>query len=125
MRAFEFILEGKKGKMEPTEKRASKDMYQMRDDGIDRAYHLNRVMMAAACHDGKSPSAVKGVDAASWADKYNTAHPYTKEESNMVQGAIKTIGGAHHKIVGDSRSMELDDVHKTSPMSGFKGYSKR
>lgn len=125
MRAEEFILESKKGKMPSAEKRASKEMYQMRDDGIDRTYHLNRVMMAAACHDGKTPNAVKDVDAASWVDKYNTAHPYTNEESNMIQGAIKTIGGAHHKIVGDSRSLEAEDVHKTSPMAGFKGYARR
>lgn len=93
-----------------------------RDDGVDRAYNLNRVMMAAAMHDGRSKNAVS-MDKASWADKYNTAHPYTEEENNMIQGALKTVGAKHHGIVLD-RSQESEDTHKTSPVTGFKGYPR-
>ena len=127
MRYWEFVSEGKSkkvGDVPAAEQKASRELVKMRDDGYDRAYHLNRVMMAAGMHDGKSENAVDGIDSSSWADRYNTAHPYTKEESNMVKGAIKTVGGEHHDLINDNRSLELDDVHKVSPVTGFTGYPR-
>lgn len=125
MRAFEFISESKVGKLPKSANRATKELVKMRDDGYDRAYHLNRTMMAAAMHDGKSSKAVKGMDSSSWADRFNTAHPYTQEESNMVKGAIKTVGGQHKDIVNDSRSLEMPDTNKVSPVKGFAGYKRK
>jgi hypothetical protein len=99
----------------------------MRDNGgYDRTNHLNRVMMAAACHDGKSKKAIPRdqMDPASWVEKYNTAHPYTKEEDNMIHGAMKTIGAESHHVVSDHRSIEHPEVHKISPVKGFAGYPR-
>jgi hypothetical protein len=90
----------------------------MRDNGgYDRANHLNRVMMAAACHDGQTENALSTdqMDPASWVEKYNTAHPYTKEEHNMVHGALKTVGAEYDDPVPFSKSTEHKEVHKTSP----------
>ena len=128
MRAQEFISEDRKGKIPGGAGNAMTGAHRMRDNGgYDRANHLNRVMMAAACHDGKSQSAVSRdvMDPASWVEKYNTAHPYTAEEDNMIHGALKTIGADYHDVVSDRRSLETPDTHKTSPVKGFKGYSRK
>jgi len=125
MRAYEFINEGKKvGDLPKAAERSASELIKMRDDGYDRANHLNRMMMAAAMHDGKSSHPVD-MDAYSWAERYNTAHPYTKEESNMINGAMKTVGGQHKDIVDDDRSLEMPDVHKVSPVSSFRGYKTK
>ena len=62
------------------------------------------------------------MDNASFVEKYNTAHPYTEEEHNMLHQAMKTIPTEHQEVVPWSKSMEMDDTNKTSPVSGFKGY---
>ena len=87
----------------------------MRDvGGYDRVYHLNRMMMAMAMHDGKDKKPVDMADS-SWVEKYNTAHPYTDEEHNMVAGAMKTIPTDHKTAQKRTKSKEPDDVHKISP----------
>ena len=125
MRAQEFISEDRKGKIPGGADNAMPGAHRMRDNGgYDRANHLNRVMMAAACHDGKTKNAVKDMDPASWVEKYNTAHPYTKEEDNMIHGALKTIGADYHDVVSDRRSLEMPDTHRVSPVKAFKGYGR-
>jgi hypothetical protein len=125
MRAQEFISEDRKGKIPGGADNAMPGAHRMRDNGgYDRANHLNRVMMAAACHDGKTKNAVKDMDGASWVEKYNTAHPYTKEEDNMIHGALKTIGADHHDVISDHRSIEHPDTQKVSPVKAFKGYGR-
>jgi hypothetical protein len=122
MRAQEFVAESS-GKLRPNHSAAMKTAHAFRDNGVDRAYNLNRMMMAAAMHDGKSKKAVD-MNSGSWSEKYNTAHPYTEEENNMVRGALKTVGADHHTIVSDRNSTESDDVHRISPVKGFKGYAR-
>jgi hypothetical protein len=125
MRAQEFISEDRKGKIPGGADNAMPGAHRMRDNGgYDRTNHLNRIMMAAACHDGKTKNAVKDMDPASWVEKYNTAHPYTKEEDNMIHGAMKTIGAESHHVVSDHRSIETPDTHKVSPVRAFKGYGR-
>jgi hypothetical protein len=127
VRAQEFISEDRKGKIPGGHDNAMPGALRMRDNGgYDRTNHLNRVMMAAACHDGKTKNAVSKdkMDPASWVEKYNTAHPYTEEENNMIHGALKTIGADHHEVIGDRRSLEHPDTHKVSPVRGFKGYPR-
>ena len=92
--------------------------------GYDRVYHMNRVMMAMAMADGKNSKPVK-MDQSSWTEKFNTHHPYTKEEANMVASAINTVPTEYHQISNWSKSIEPDDTHKSSPMSGFAGYHKK
>jgi hypothetical protein len=127
MRAKEFILEATPGgKMHHHMDNANQGATRLRDvGGYDRTYHLNRMMMAAACHDGKDANPIKDMDSGSWVEKYNTAHSYTKEEDNMIMGAMKTIGAESHHPVSDHRSTEHPDTHKTSPVTGFKGYKRR
>jgi len=123
MRAQEFIAEGE-GKMHKHAVAASPGTHKTRDKGgYDRTNHLNRLMMATAMADGKSKKPVD-MDSASWIEKYNTAHPYTEEEHNMLHQAMATIPTEHKEVVPFSKSQEADDTHKISPVIGFKGYGR-
>ena len=121
MRAREFIAEGE-GRMSKDAEQASQGPHKLRDKGgYDRTYHLNRIMMAMASADGRSKKPVK-MDTASFVEKFNTAHPYTEEEHNMLHQAMATIPTEHQEVVPFSKSQEMHDTHKTSPVSAFKGY---
>jgi len=123
MRATEFVVEGE-GKLSKRAENASQGTHKMRDvGGYDRVYHMNRMMMAMACADGKDKKPLK-MDASSWVEKYNTAHPYTEQEHNMLHQAMATIPTEHHEVVPFSRSQEPDDTHKISPVAGFRGYAR-
>ena len=126
MRAFEFIFEDNEhGKIRKDHAQASRGVYKTRDvGGYDRVYHMNRLWMAMACADGKSQDAVE-MDAASFAEKYNTVHPYTEEEYNMFISATKTIPTDKEKIVPYSKSQEPEDTNKQSLVKPFKGYKKK
>jgi len=127
MRAQEFIVEDRKGKIPGGHDNSMPGAHIMRDNGgYDRTNHMNRMMMAAAMHDGKTKKAIPRdqMDPNSWVEKYNSAHPYTKEEDNMIVGAMKTIGSDAHHVVTDHRSTEHPEVHKVSPVKGFKGYAR-
>jgi hypothetical protein len=125
MRANEFVTEDRKGEIPGGHDNAMPGAFRVRDNGgYDRTNHMNRMMMAMAMHDGKDKKAIPRdkMDPASWVEKYNTAHPYTDEESNMIQGAMKTIGSDTHHVISDHRSKEHPEIHKVSPVSAFKGY---
>ena len=127
MRAQEFIAEEKEGKIHPDHQAVMQTTRTIRDNGgYDRIDHWNRMGMAMAMHDGKTKNAIpaKDMDPNSWVEKYNTAHPYTKEEDNMIVGAMKTIGSDHKHLISDHRSLEPESTHKTSPIKAFKGYGR-
>lgn len=115
MRAREFIQESKaNGKIRKDHAEASLGVYKARDvGGYDRIYHMNRLTMAMARADGKSLDAVD-MDASSFAEKYNTVHPYTEQEYNMFISASKTIPTDSETIVPYSRSKESSDTHTKS-----------
>jgi 5S rRNA maturation endonuclease (ribonuclease M5) len=120
MRAREFTVESKITDMRPEDKNAHKGVSRMRDvGGYDRVYHMNRFMMAAAMADGSNTKAVDS-PSETWFEKYNTAHPYTKEEDNMVKAAMKTVPTDGQEIAPFSKSAEADDTHKTSPVAARK-----
>lgn len=123
MRAYEFLNEGKgDGKMNKDHAQANIGVYRARDvGGYDRIYHMNRLWMAMAMADGKSQDAVE-MDAASFAEKYNTVHPYTEEEYNMFVSAKKTIPTDSKEVNPYSKSMEPADTNTKSAVVGFKGF---
>ncbi len=125
MRAHEFINESANGKLSKANSDAMPGVHKTRDvGGYDRIYHMNRLWMAMACADGKSTKAPEGIDGGSWVEKYNTIHPYTKEEDNMVKQAMKVVP-TDHKPVGGRGSKESEGTHTTSPVTGFKGWGIR
>jgi hypothetical protein len=124
MKINEIVTEGKrKGKINKQAKRASTGEWLFRDEGVDRAYNLNRVMMAAGMADGTSSKAVD-MDEASWVEKHNVARPYTEAEHMMMQSAFNTVSSKSKHSIPHHRSVELDDVHKVSPV-GRTGPIKR
>lgn len=115
MRAREFIPESKaNGKIRKDHAEASLGVYKARDvGGYDRIYHMNRLTMAMARADGKSLDAVQ-MDASSFAEKYNTVHPYTEQEYNMFISASKTIPTDQETIVPYNKSKEAEGTQKKS-----------
>lgn len=124
MRASDFLTEGE-GKMHADHSQATPGVYKSRDTGgYDRIYHLNRIMMAMAMADGKSQDAVD-MDNASFAEKYNTVHPYTEQEYNMFVSATKTIPTDKKDVVPYSKSKEPEDTNTKSLVNPFKGYKRK
>ena len=126
MRAYEFILESTpEGKIPKTQKAAMGKVDKSRDvGGFDRTNHAYRMGMAMAMSDGKSKKAVD-MDSASWIEKYNTIHPYTKEEHNMVHSAMNTIPTDHKSVSNDHKSKETDHTHTISPVSNWNTKSTK
>jgi len=123
MRAHEFLIEKHIGKIGKRRSQATVGLNKFRDaDLADRAYELNRVMMAAAATDG---TFVPDIDNESWAGRYNLAMPYTDVEQRMLEKAFKAVGSDHEDLNrGDLRSQELASTNKRSPVTGFKGYPR-
>ena len=118
MRAKEFITE-RKGKVKKKHASVQQGVRISRDvGGYDRVYHMNRIWMATAMADGKDKKAVD-MDEASWAEKFNTQHPYTEEEYNMFRQAEATVPTDGQEVLPWSKSKEPDDTHKTSPTSNW------
>ena len=124
MRAVEFVAEGKIGKIGHRRQQATRGLSKFRDpQGFDRAYELNRVMMAVACADGTDSPL--DLDTESWAGRFNTAHPYTDVEAKMLKQALRATGSEHHDLNhGDNESQEVKSTNKTSPVVAFKGYAR-
>ena len=121
MRAREFINENKKGKPSKRANVATRGLNKFRDtDFADRFYELNRVMMAVASTDG---TFIPTLNAESWSGRNNTAHPYTKEEQEMLKRAYAAVGSHYEDLNhGDMESGELDGTNTKSIAVGFKGY---
>jgi hypothetical protein len=116
MRAREFVFESKPGKISDDQAGASQGIIKARDvGGYDRTYHMNRLTMAMASANGKSKNAID-MDSSSFAEKYNTVHPYTEEEYNMYIAASKTIPTDQETVVPYSKSKEAEDTQTKSPV---------
>jgi hypothetical protein len=125
MRANEFVVESKMGKVSAQQQQSSVGMnvFSKKIDAYDRLYDLNRLMMAVASSDGINP--IK-MDAESWVGKHNTTHPYTKEEQDMLILAYKAAGLEYKDLnKGDLDSEELPDTNTQSIVKPFKGYQRK
>jgi hypothetical protein len=128
MRASEFmpikINESADTKISPRLQAATRglNIFSKKIDTYDRLYDLNRLMMAVASSDGVNTIEMP---AESWAGKHNTAHPYTKEEQDMLKLAYEAAGLSHIDLNnGDLNSEEIKEVNKVSPVASFKGYPR-
>ena len=123
MKIKDIISEAKRGNKPDYAKNSDTGEWVFRDNGTDRYYNLNRIMMASAMHDGQNDHAVE-MDEASWVEKNNMARPYTEAEHNMMKGAFATIKSEYKHSSSDHKSREQDDVNKKSP-TGRTGPIKR
>lgn len=123
MRANEFINEDKKGGITKRQSYGTVGLHLFKDPNGDRAYNLNRVMMATAMADGSDTPI--DMDSESWAGRTNIAAPYTKEEHDMLKQAYKAVGSVSTDLNhGDLRSQEPPGGHPSSPIKAFKGYPR-
>ena len=124
MRAQEFVIEshanagsGFETKLNKDHDNVMKGASRSRDvGGYDRVYHMNRMMMAMAMHDGKGPHPVNSAHS-TWFEKYNTMHPMTQEEDNMIRGAMKTVPTDGKHVSKFSHSKEAEGGNKVSPVA--------
>ena len=88
----------------------------------DKTYDLNRAMMAVAGANadgvGDNPPDVEG-----WNGRSNSCHPYTKEEMAMMNHVLKYLGVDVEPTVHDG-SHEPEEINRSSPIKGFKGYAR-
>lgn len=124
MRADEFINEAKEAKPSKLQQFPTRGLHKFRDDDKqDRHYEMHRLGMALACTDGEI---VPEIDNESYTGKWNTAHPYTEVEQNMLKKAYSAIGTTYKDLNhGDLRSQELPDTNSQSVIKPFKGYKKK
>lgn len=123
MRAREFVAEAQLGKMSTRLRAGTRGLNTFSDgERWSTDYTLNRVMMAAACTDG---TFVPDIDQKSWVGKSKSAHPYTKEEQDMLKMAYKAAGANYKDLnSGDMDSEEHPGVNSVSPVKAFKGYPR-
>jgi hypothetical protein len=121
MRATEFISESSEKKISKRQQEPTKGLNTYGDsEHVSGDYTGYRLGMAVAGADGKTPLDMK---AKSWVGKKKTTHPYTKEEQDMLKQAYKAVGAEYTDVnSGDMTSKELEDTHKVSPVTGFKGF---
>lgn len=124
VRAREFIAEVTKQKLSARLQNATVGLNTFHDkERANSDYVLNRVMMAVACADGSTDPVE--VNAQSWVGKERTAQPYTDVEQRMMIQAFKAAGATYRDLnKGDTRSRELNDVNKISPVKSFRGYPR-
>lgn len=117
MKIKDIIAESKdSGPISQRFHRATVGLDKFRDNDLaDRFYELHRVMMAAACANGKDPI---NVDPESWAGRYNIAIPYTPVEQDMLEQAFAAVGSEWHDMnKGDYSSQEVKSTNSTSPVA--------
>lgn len=116
MRAKEFIVEKKDGKMTKRQNQSTAGVHLYGDgEKISGDYTSYRLGMAVAGANGKDPI---DMDSKSWVGKRKSAHPYTQEENDMLVQAYKVIGADYKDLnKGNMKSMELDTTNKTSPVA--------
>ena len=124
MRATEFVVEANGNATISKRKQSGTRGLNIFSDNErwNSDYTLNRVMMAVASTDG---TFVPDMDEKSWSGKSKTAHPYTKQEQDMLKMAFKAAGASWQDLNnGNMDSEELPGGNTTSPVTGFKGYPR-
>jgi hypothetical protein len=96
---------------------ASQGTMRMRDvGGYDRAYHLNRIMMATAMADGQNKKPVD-MDSASFTEKFNVVFPYTDVEYMMMLQAMATVPTDSKELSKRGKSEEAKDTNTLSTVA--------
>lgn len=131
MRAWEFINEGIK-RAEPitkNHKHPNKEQEAVMTGAFrmagtnDKLIELGRIMRAVAASDGKTVPTIPD----NWVGLNDTAHPYTKEEADMMRKAFQAVGIEWEDALSpnpDNKSVEPSGTYTKSPMKAFGGYTK-
>jgi hypothetical protein len=116
MRAIEFVIENKKGQLNPEQESTMSNLSTFPGQNM---YHgsgflHNRFIKAlAGAGAGNTPDADMGEQPWDGGDPiYSPFHPVEEE---MLDRAAKHVGDNSRRNWGDKRSLEPDTVHKISP----------
>ena len=117
MKINEIIMEVKAGSVPDNYKEASTGLHTFGDGEKTSAdYAHYRLGLALACADGKGK--LVDMDPKTFYGKKHTAHPYTKEESDMLKQSYKLVGADYNDLNdGNLNSLEPKDTHKQSPIA--------
>lgn len=118
MRAHEFIVERKGGKMTQRQQNPTRGVNKYTDDDRwNSDYKLYRLGMAMACTDGNN---IPDMDEESWVGRFKTLHPYSQLDQDMIIAASKVAGVNVLDVNnGDMRSLETDDTYTVSPVANW------
>jgi len=120
VRAREFVTE-QKGRITKRQQSGTVGLHLFGDSArISSTYTLNRLMMAAAMTDG---TVEPDLDEESWIGKQRSAHPYTKQEADILKMAYRAVGATYKDLnKGDLDSEEPPGGNDRSPIVAFRGY---
>ena len=118
MRANEFIVERKGGKMTKRQQNPTRGVNKYTDaDRWSSDYKLYRLGLALAACDGVN---VPEMDEESWVGRWKTLHPYSQLEQDMINVSAKAAGVKINDVnKGDMRSRETDDTYTVSPVANW------
>jgi len=119
MRAKEFIIEKKIGKISKRAQQPSRGINTYGDgEHVSGDYTSYRLGIAVAGADGSGKPL--DLDSKSWIGKKKTTHPYSELEQKMLNQAYKAVGAnATDLNRGDLESKELEGTYTISPVSNW------
>ena len=119
MRAADFIVEKKLGKITKRAQQPSRGINTYGDDEhVSGDYVSFKLGQAMAMADGSGKPL--DIDAKSWHGKKKTTQPYTEIEQAMFQQAAKAVGASAKDInKGDMKSRELESTYTVSPVANW------
>ena len=119
MRAQEFIVERKTGKITKRAQQSSRGINTYGDkEHVNGDYVSFKLGQAMAMADGSGKPL--DIDAKSWYGKQKTTQPYTEIEQAMFKQAAKAVGASAVDVNnGDMKSRELDSTNTVSPVANW------
>ena len=127
MRAREFITEAKDGQLHPDQAGALPATYVIPELPNQDPYLQYRFGVAIAGAKGREQREKDGVDSMNRGSAFGENEivvSYGHDAGEYIDDALKTMGLKGKKKLTAFNSVETQDVDKSSPVKGFKGYPK-
>lgn len=125
MRAKEFINEGREGSLQPDIAAALPATYALPELTNQDPYLQYRFGVALASAKGADKRKEDGVTPfykeSAWGENQIVSSTDPDIEK-YIDDALKQMGMHEKKLISTPKSQETNDVGKTSPIKGFKGY---
>lgn len=120
MKIRDIIQEARAGKVPANYKESTPGLHLFSDaEKANTDYVHFRLGLALACADGRGH--VANMDPKTFYGKKHTAHPYTKEEDDMLKQSYKLVGANYTDLnKGNLKSLELKDTNTQSPVAPKK-----
>jgi hypothetical protein len=115
MRAKDFILEGDKLHIKKSERSAMRNVTTMPNQNMNNGsqrlnYRFGLAMAGAPDFPTKAEN---------WIGGDPLLAPYTEVEMNIINYAAQQVGDSSKQVWSNSRSQEMDNVNKISPVSNW------